>query len=288
MKTVGGMANRQIARDLKVNPGTVDRHLQRMARHCLLFHTKQMENSLPPKEIVVDGFETFELSQYYPFHHHVAVEKDTDFFIYFTDSELRRKGRKTSVQKKRMQVLETQHGRPDPQAIRKDMQHLLDVVLHGQLSALVHSDDHKSYLRAIRNTDCEIDHVITPGKDHRDKNNRLWEVNLLDLLIRHCGANHKRETISFSKRRQSSSERLAIFLVWRNYIKRRREKERASPSPAMVRGLFDRRLEVDEVLSERIFRNHIELPQRWAEYYDRKVTTRSLVKNCEHLLSYAR
>ena len=287
MKTVGGMANRQIARDLKVNPGTVDRHLQRMARHCLLFHSKQMIDSPPFKEIVADGFESFELSQYYPFHHHVAVEKGTDFFIHFTDSALRRKGQKTAFQKKRMIELEARYGRPDPQAIRKDMQHLLEVVLQGQVSAVLHTDAHKSYLRAIRDTDCEIEHVVTPGKNHRDKHNKLWEVNLLDLLIRHSGANHKRETIAFSKRRQSSSERMAIFLVWRNYIKRRREKDRASQTPAMMRGMLDRKLDVDDVFSERIFRNHIELPLRWAEYYCRRVKTRAIGRNSEHSLSYA-
>ena len=43
--------------------------------------------------------------------------------------------------------------------------------------------------------------------------------DLLDLLIRHSGANHKRETIAFSKRRASAIERLCVFLVWRNWIK---------------------------------------------------------------------
>ena len=288
MKTVGGMANRQIARDLDVNPGTIDRHIKRIARHCLLFHTKVMENSIPPNEIVVDGFETFEFSQYYPFHHHVAVEKGTDFFLYFTDSELRRKGSQTPVQKKRKLELENQLGRPDPQAIRKDMQHLLDVTLKGQRSAVVHSDAHPSYLRAIKNTSCEIEHIVTLGKKHRDKNNKLWEVNLLDLLIRHSGANHKRETIAFSKRRQCSSERLAVFLVWRNYVKRRREKDRLSPSPAMVQGLFDRRLRFEEIFSERLFRDHTELPDRWSDYYGGKVKTRALKINSEHTLSFAR
>lgn len=288
MKTVGGMANRQIARDLNVNPGTIDRHLQRIARHCLLFHIWVMKNAKPPKEIVVDGFESFENSQYNPIHHHLAVEKGTDLFLYFTDSPLRRKGTMTTAQKIRRIVLEGTHGRPDPQAIRKDMQHLLEVVLSQQSSAIVHSDAHPSYLKPIRNTDCEIEHVITPGKNHRDVHNKLWEINLLDMLIRHSGANHKRETIAFSKRRQASAERLAIFLVWRNYIKRRREKVRNSPSPAMVCGLFDRRLEFDGIFAERLFRDQVDLPQRWAEYYERKVQTPSLGRNCEHVLTYAR
>ena len=288
MKTVGCMANRQIARDLQVSPSTIDRILARMGRHCFLFHTKQMQAAAPLSEIVIDGFVTYENSQYSPFHHHLAVDKDSDLFIYFTDSEVRRSGTMTAYQKARREVLETLHGRPDPQAERKDVTHLLQVALAGQTSAIVHSDGHKSYPRAIRDTDCQIRHIVTPGKDHRDKYNNLWVINLTDLLIRHNSSNHKRETIAASKRRQSSAERLVAFLIWRNYIKPRREKQPRGPTPAMERGMFDHKLTVEEVFSERIFRDHIELHDRWAEYYDRAIVTRALPINRRHDLQYAR
>ncbi len=287
MKTVGGMANRQIARDLKVAPETVNRHIARIGRHCLLFHQWQMDTAPPVKIVVVDGFESFELSQYHPIHLHVAVEKETDFFVYFTDSELRRKGRMTSTQKRRRLELEAELGRPDPKAIEKDMRELLEVVLGDQQWALVHSDDHPAYRRSIKKLNVVIDHRVTPGKDHRDRNNSLWEVNLLDLLIRHCNANHRRETIAWSKRRQASAERLAILLVWRNYMKGRREKERGSPTPAMVRGMMEDRLEIEDLLEVRLFRSQIDLPPRWSEYYDRAVKTRGLDSERGHELKYA-
>jgi hypothetical protein len=287
MKTVGGMANRQVARDLRVSPETINRHVARLGRHCMLFHWQMMHGCPPPTEVVVDGFESFELSQYYPIHHHVAVEKGTDFFIYFTDSELRRKGRMTEHQKKRRQGLERELGRPDPKAIEKDMRELLEVTLGPTGSARIFSDDHPAYKRSIRTMNVKIDHRITPGREHRDKNNSLWEVNLLDLLIRHCNANHRRETIAWSKRRQASAERLAILLVWRNYMKGRREKKRGSPTPAMEKGLMKRPLEISELLSGRMFRERNPLPPRWAEYYDRSVKTRALQNQRRHELALA-
>jgi hypothetical protein len=287
MKAVGSMANRQIARDLEVSPSTIDRHISRMGRHALLFHQRMLEGVQPPSAIVVDGFESFELSQYFPMHHNLAVEKGTDFLIYFNDSPLRRKGRMTAYQKKRRQELEEQLGVPDPKAIEKDMTELIRETLRGAASAVVYSDDHRAYPRAIKKVDCLIQQVITPGKQHRDKHNKLWAVNLLDLIIRHSSSNHKRETIAWSKRRQSSAERLAILLVWRNYMKGRSEKTRWSPSPAMERGMLERRLKYEDVFGERIFRSHIELPPRWAEYYDREVETRALPVNRRHELSYA-
>ena len=100
-----------------------------------------MQRSRPFRAVVIDGLESFELSQYYPFHHHVAVEKDTDFLIYFTDSELRRKGRMRLGQKKRRRALERHFGRPDPQAVRKDVAELLSVSLPADAHATLYSDD---------------------------------------------------------------------------------------------------------------------------------------------------
>ena len=287
MKTVGGMANRQIARDLQVAPETVNRHLCRLGRHCLLLHARLMENAPPSSDVVVDGFESFELSQYFPFHHHVAVEKDTDFFIYFTDSELRRKGRMTPHQKKRRQALEQSLGRPDPKAIEKDMGQLLETALGSTARARIYSDDHPGYRRPIRRLGCEVEHRVTPGREHRDQNNELWAVNLLDLIIRHSSANHKRETIAWSKRRQRSAERLAILLVWRNYMKSSREKVRGSPTPAMLRGMLPSPLTIPDVLGCREFRSRRRLPSRWGEYYAGLVWSRGLARNRVHGLSYA-
>jgi hypothetical protein len=287
MKTVGCMANRQLAKDLKVTQETINRHIARLGRHCLLFHQQMMQDSPPVLEVVVDGFESFEYSQYFPIHHHISVEKDTDFIIYFTDSELRRKGRMTDVQKKRRAKLEQQLGRPDPKAIEKDMRELLEVTLRDQPTAIVYSDDHPAYKRSLRGQTTRIDHRITPGKAHRDMNNSMWEINLLDLLIRHCSANHKRETIAWSKRRQASAERLAILMVWRNYMKGRREKVRGSPTPAMKRGMMDQPLEIEELLQMRIFRTRSELPPTWSDYYDRSVETRALNCNRKHELKMA-
>jgi hypothetical protein len=252
-----------------------------------LFHAKMMQQSRPPAEIVIDGFVSFEVSQYFPFHHHLAVEKDTDFLLYFTDSPVRRSGRMTPFQKRRRQELETLYGRPDPQAVMKDVTELLQVVCGRQPSVVIHSDDHRAYPRAIEALTGDMRHIVTSSQERRDNHNKLWAVNLLDLLIRHSSANHKRETIAWSKRRQASAERLAIFLVWRNYVKGRREKVRGSPTPAMARGMCEGPLTVDEILSERIFPTRLELPPRWRAYYERAVETCALDVNRVHGLKYA-
>ena len=286
MKAVGGMANRQIARDLGVAPSTIDRLLGRLGRHCLLLHTLLTRDARPEGPLVLDSFESFEYSQFFPFQHHNLVEADTSFFWHFTDSPLRRKGRMTAVQKRRREVLEQQLGRPDPQAIEKDVRHLLQTTLKSLPSWTLRSDDHPAYPRALSGLQVKPTHLITSSKERRDAHNPLFEINLCDLLIRHSQANHKRETIAWSKRRLASAHRLAIFLVWRNYIKWRWEK-RSGQTPAMLKGLLDRRLRVEEVVGGRCFRTRIQLPERWSAYYHGTVMTTALRRNRTHVLRLA-
>ena len=118
----------------------------------------------------------------------------------------------------------------------------------------------------------QLVHKVTSSTERRTTSNPLFPVNLADLLLRHSGANHHRETIAFSKRRQAAIERLALFTVWRNYVKRRREKG-GRESAAMWVGLTDRLLGWREILRRRLFPKQAEMPEPWGDYYWRRVPT---------------
>ena len=118
------------------------------------------------------------------------------------------------------------------------------------------------------------------------QHNPLFPVNLLDLLIRHSSANHKRETIAFSKRRQSAAERLFVLVVWRNYLKSFSERKRDA-TPAQRLGILGRRLTVDDVLAVRLFPRRIGMPSRWAQYYWRLTPTRRIPNGRRHAARYA-
>ncbi len=285
-KTVGGMANRQTGTDLQAASTTCDRQISRLGRHSMLFHRQRFENAPPPGEIAVDGFEAFELSQYFPTHFHIAIDPNNSFFYHFTDSELRRKGRMTDAQKKKRQENEETLGKPDPKAVEKDMGELVTTVLKGAVKATIRSDLHKAYPRAFKTLDCEVVHRTVSSRDYRDRHNLLWEINRADRMIRHSQSGHMRETLAWPKRRQCAAERLAIFVVWWNYARKRWVKGKTE-SPAMLRGLTDRVWTVREILSERIFATRLELPERWEMYYRSEVQTRALEINKRHELKYA-
>jgi transposase-like protein len=276
-----GPALRQIARVLRTSHATLMRHVARLGRHCLLWHRQLVRDHWLQEPIVFDGFETFEFSQYFPFHIHLATGFDSWFFYHFTDSPLRRKGTMTDPQRTRRQQLEEQLGRPDPQAIQNDVYTLLATLARSQSPEnplILHSDDHRAYRQSIRQLRCtvatglRIEHHVTSGQARRTKRNPLFPVNLADLLARHGNANHRRETIAFSKRRQAALERMAVLMVWRNVIKRRCENG-PPESAAMRLGLTDRLLGWRDVLRKRLFPQHINLPKEWARYYGREVKT---------------
>jgi transposase-like protein len=282
MMVVGCMGNRQIARALLCSPSTVAHQVARLGRHCLLVQANELSRIEHLDEIAIDGFESFEWSQYFPFHHNVAVDVDSGYFLYHTDSPLRRKGRMTAHQKARRAELEAALGRPDPRAVESGIQELL-APLRGL--KIVRSDDHRAYPRAIARSG-SLHHTITSSRQRRDTRNPLWEVNLLDLMVRHSTAAHKRETVAWAKRRQASIEKLAIFQVWRNYIKRRHEKgERVTP--AMRLGLAVRPWRLRDLFARRRFFARTAVPRRWQEYYQRRVETSALRVNRLHTLRYA-
>ena len=282
MMVVGCMGNRQISRALRCSPETVSHHIARLGRHCLLVQARELNHVPALDEIAIDGFETFEWSQYFPFHHNVAVAVDSGYFLYHTDSPLRRKGRMRVRQKARRHELEEAFGRAPSRAVEDGMRDLLTPLF----SRVIRSDDHRAYPRAIAALERSVTHRITSSKRRRDRRNPLWEVNLLDLMIRHSTAAHKRETIAWAKRRQASIEKLAIFQVWRNYMKKRREKG-ARVTPAMILGLTTRPWRVRDLLKERLFFDKIELSPRWQDYYRREVRTAALSVNRTHQLRYA-
>ena len=134
--------------------------------------------------------------------------------------------------------------------------------------------------------DRQFEHAVTSSRQARTSANPLFAANLLDLLIRHGSANHKRETIAFSKRRQSAAARLAILQVWRNYMKSLSER-RQDRTPAQRLGLLARRLRIADILKTRLFPSRVRLPERLMRYYRREIETRRVPNGRTHRLRLA-
>jgi transposase-like protein len=278
---------RQLARALHVSPQTVALHAARLGRHCLLFHLSRWPRGRIHEPLCLDSFISFEFSHYHPSAFHLLVGKHSHFFYGFLTSELRRSGRMTARQRRRRARLERERGRPDPRATERDTAELLRLVAPVPQTLVLHSDEHPDYPRAIaRASHLAIEHHTISSRAERTPRNPLFAVNLLDLLIRHSEANHKRETIAFSKRLQAAIDRLWILLAWRNYVKQFSERN-GGGSPAARAGFTARAMTSAEILAHRLFATRLPVPGAWQRHYRRGVMTRA-IRNCRtHRLRYA-
>jgi len=278
---------RQIAREARCSPTTVMSQAARLGRHALLFLHQHRLHSPVAEPIVIDGFESFAYSQYHPLHLNVAVGAHSHFVYGFTLTELRRKGRMTARQHRRRAALELRYGRPDPQALELSIAELIDLAAPGSYPLTIRSDEHLAYPRAFRRLRLRlIRHECTPSVEARTPKNPLFPVNLIDLLLRHNGANHKRETIAFSKRHQSVVERAALLIAWRNFVKPFSENH-GGGTPAMRIGLRERPLRLRELLTRRLFPARVGLPGEWAVYYRREIPTSRIPNPRQHRLRLA-
>ena len=280
---------RQAARVIGCAHSTVLNQARRLGRHCLLFQHLKAPPRPPSEPIVVDGFRSFEYSQYWPVDLNLAIGSENHFIEGFNHAQLRRSGTMTPRQKKKRARLEKEHGRPEPQHTRDQVETLLRRITCGPCSFKLVSDEHHAYVQSVkRMKGWTVEHVRVNSKVARTPRNPLWPANLADLLVRHGGANHKRETIAFSKRVQNALLRLAVFQVNRNFVEGRRVRDGSrSPSPAMLRGVMTKRLEVREVLAERLFPSRVKLPEDLREMYEEKVATRQIENPRHHELRYA-
>ncbi len=277
---------RQISKEARCHHTTVMGLATRLGQHALLLFRELKPHGPVEEPLVIDGFESFAYSQYHPLHLNLAVGAHSHFTYAFTFARLRRKGRMTAGQKARRAAIEVTHGRPDPKALEASIAELIRIAVPAQ-PLTIRSDEHPAYPRAFRRlSGYAIRHERTPSVQARTPGNPLFPINLLDLLLRHNSANHKRETIAFSKRHQSVIERAAWLLAWRNWGKHFSERQRDG-TPAMRLGQATRPWSVRRLLSARRFDSRTELPGSWREYYRREIDTPGIRNPRRHTLMRA-
>lgn len=287
-RLLAGSGLRQITREARCAHSTLMGLTARLARHALLYLTLHRPPGPIREPLVIDGFESFAFSQYHPLHLHLVVGAESHFIYAFTHSRLRRKGRMTEGQRRRRAALEAQHGRPEPSAIERDMEAALRIAAPEPQALTVRSDELPAYPRALRKlAGYQVHHECTSSVLARTPGNPLFPVNLADLLLRHNSANHKRETIAFSKRHQAVVERAALLVLWRNFSKPFSENH-GGGTPAMRLGMSVGPQGPRALLKERLFPSRVALPEAWRDYYAGLVMTPGITNARVHTLKVAR
>src|SRR5215510_1026345 len=119
---------RHLPTKLGGSPQTLMRQADHLGRHCELFHERLRPKGEIAEPLALDGFRTFEHSQYHPSEYHLVIGRESHYVHGFTHSELRRSGSMTAGQRRRRVELERQLGRPDPRSVEREVARVLGIV----------------------------------------------------------------------------------------------------------------------------------------------------------------
>ena len=292
-----GSCHRQLARTLGCAPSTVTRISALLGRHSILLLWRALaalEGQLD-EPVVLDHFETFELTQDFPFGVGTAVGARS-WFVYGIDpAPHARTGRRSPAQERRRKKRAKRLARGGYLAsARRLLDRLLPIVPPGRRLHMV-SDGHPDYQRAVgrhpRGDDIEFECHPNPHRGPKGsprsaiaiaRDRAMFPVDLLHGLLRHSLAAHKRETIAFGKRLNAIVERFFLAAIWRNFVKGVSERKGDSTTPAMRLGLTDRPWKWERVLGRRLFPDREGLDGTWLELYRRDWITPELPSNTRH------
>src|SRR5262245_26262369 len=159
---------RQLARKHGGSPQTFMGLAERLGRHCELLHELLRPKGEIQEPLCLDGFRTFEASQYHPSEYHLVVGQHSHYIYGFTHSELRRSGTMTARQRRRRAELERDYGRPDPKSVAREVARGLGIVTKGASRVVLHSDENPAYPRAFaRLAGLELEHHTVASRAAR-------------------------------------------------------------------------------------------------------------------------
>lgn len=223
---------RALGRIHGVDHKTVLNKVMRFARQAMAAEATISDNLLLGEDLVVDGFQSFWVSQYFPNNLHLLAGSQSQFVYAVNGVTIRRSGRMTDVQKRLRIDLERRY-RADPQALSRSFTEILDVATTliaaapGSLPRRLRSDQHETYRRAVAHHGAfslllqqgKTSHVTVSSTMPRTASNPLFAVNYLDRELRKDMAEHVRESTRFSRSVHGTMDRLHCYLFMHNLRK---------------------------------------------------------------------
>ncbi len=225
------MSIRALSRFFSASCGTIQNRIDRLARQAIALQSMLRPHANPHESVCIDGFVSFDVSQYFPNNITLAVTADSQFFLAATHATLRRSGNTTEAQKHRMSLL-YRACTFEPRSIERSFRELLDRLAQERMPQLwqpliLITDEKKEYRRALyshplfrlQNADHRLVHLTVHSTEPRTWYNPLFGANYMDRELRKDQAAHRRETVCFSRNVANMLNRFCVYMAWHNYAK---------------------------------------------------------------------
>ena len=225
-------SGRAIARSLGLSPASIQNRLDRLARQALAVHASLRPLASPHEEVCVDGFVSFDVSQFFPNELTFSITSHSRFILDLSHASRRRSGPMTEPQRLKASALYARW-KPEPRAIARTFRDILDSLAIDRPPSPLHplliiSDDKPEYHHVLirhslfltQDQAHRVVHRTVDSRLPRTWNNPLFASNYLDRELRKDSANHRRESTCFTRNVANGLSRLACYIAWHNYRKR--------------------------------------------------------------------
>ena len=248
-----GVGLRQAGRVVGLDIHSVQGKLRKFARTLRLLHSNLSTRLPAGRTFVLDEEETFEQDKIWPLTMPVLIERETWFVVAATAGPIRRLARRRSHRRKRQDAHERENGRRADESRICVKDTLLELKLRlgcGKLT--LHSDEKSSYQTLVRQVFGEAaTHERTPGSAPRSVSNPLFPINTTLAMTRDNNGRLRRRSWLVSKKCRCLIQQMRLFLVYRNYMRRRFNRDGLEDTPAKFLGLLPRALRGHEALAWR-------------------------------------
>jgi hypothetical protein len=295
--TAMSMSVRSLARAFACSCGTILNRHDRLARQALALHAELRPLAARGESVCVDGFVSFDRSQYFPNDISIAISGGSRFVLSFSHATLRRSGRMTEKQKTRRREIDEEVSF-EPKAVERSFREILDSLDRERppepgRPLVVITDEKREYDRAFRkhrlfreqDGERRTAHLRVSSKLPRVFWNPLFPSNYLDRELRKDQAAHRRESTCFARNASNMMARLAQYVSWRNYEKRFLVKAKVArkETHASMAGLDPVRVAARRDL---MFRERAVLSRITLDPLDRRIWTKEVPTPFERKAGY--
>jgi hypothetical protein len=296
------MSIRALSRSFHASCATIQNRIDRLSRQALALHSRVRRFAQPHEAICLDGFVSFDVSQYFPNNITLAVTADSLFVLAATHATLRRSGRTTPAQQQRMRML-SRAWSFEPRCLERSFRDLLDRLArerppqrHSPLILI--TDEKKEYRRALvqhalfRHQDeaHRVVHLTVSATQPRTWYNPLFAANYMDRELRKDQAAHRRETPCICRNVANMLNRFCVYMAWHNYAKPFRIKQAHTPplTHAQAAGIAPHHVAAARawMFRERAFFSRLSLDPLDEKFWKRRFPT-PLKTSPEYLPRYA-
>ena len=249
-----GIGLRQSARELGLSRHCTELKFRKLAAHLRLLNLNLRRPLASPVRLQLDELETFETRRNTrPLSVPVLIEQDSRFVVWALSAPIRPRGKMTPARRRAIQAEDMRFGpRRDRSraALRRVLARGGAMVPKGSF-VLLRTDEKSTYPELARRAFAgrTLVHDQTNSRRPRTKWNPLFPINHTEAMWRDLSGRLRRESWLVSKLRRFLDLGLHVFMAYRNYVRRRFNRDHVSP--AQMLGIVDRRMTANELLSWR-------------------------------------